>query len=77
MAMSVGMAGSLHVAKPSYEQMEACAKLCKVLMDRYGFGIDQVQGHNDRAKLAGVNTVCPGWDSAEWRDDFYTILREL
>ena len=75
--MSVGMAGSWHIAKPSLEQMEACAKLCYMLMGRYGFGIDQVQGHNDRAKRAGVNTVCPGWDAAHWRDDFYKILREL
>ena len=73
-AMSIGMAGSLHVVKPSFEQMEACAKLCRVLMKRYGFGVDQVKGHIDRAKLAGVSTVCPGWDAAHWRGEFYAIL---
>ena len=75
--MSVGMAGSLHKVAPSYEQMEACAKLCYILMGRYGFGVDQVQGHKERAARAGVNTVCPGWDEAGWREDFYAILREL
>jgi len=78
--MSVGMAGSLHKVAPSIEQMEACAKLCKVLMDRYHFGVDQVQGHNDRAKLVKpkpVRTDCPGWDAAGWRNAFYAILREL
>jgi len=75
--MSVGMAGRWDKVKPSFEQMEACAKLCHVLMGRYGFPFAQIQGHNDRAKKAGVNTVCPGWDMAHWRDDFYTILREL
>ncbi len=75
--MSVGMAGGLHRATPPFEQMEACANLCWVLMKRYGFGVDQVQGHNDRAKKAGVSTVCPGWDAAGWRNEFYEILQEL
>ena len=71
--LSVGMAGSLHIAKPPREQIEAAATLVAWLMDEYDVPISQVQGHCDR--YAG--TVCPGWYEADWRDEFFDVLRAV
>jgi len=74
--ISVGMAGALHVNSPPVEQMIATAKLCVYLADRFGFWIEQVQGHDERAWNASrVKTVCPGWHAAKWFDEFHSILK--
>ena len=74
--LSIGMAGSLHNQQPPDEQMIACATLCVCLMDLYDLTVEQVQGHKERAwNAARVRTVCPGWDSANWRDSFYEVLK--
>ena len=72
--LSIGMAGRLHVGKPPEEQLAALVRLVKWLMEEHGIGQDEVQGHIDRAKRVGVGTVCPGWDAADWRGDFYQAL---
>jgi hypothetical protein len=77
--LSVGMAGHLGHDRPPGEQLWNAAKLCKILIEKYGLEIDDVQGHCDRYS----GTVCPGWyaDSAEtinsgvWRRDFDIALR--
>lgn len=77
--ISIGMAGKLHKAAPSLEQMDACAQLCVVLMKRHSFGTDQVQGHLARARLVKpepVYTVCPGWNVSGWRSDFFGLLAD-
>lgn len=71
--ISVGMAGKLHVAKPNLAQLEATTRLCVWLMHRFGIGMDQVQGHKDRFR----RTVCPGWDKARWRAEFYESLATM
>jgi hypothetical protein len=70
--LSVGLAGSLHIAKPPDEQLQAAARLVVWLMDEYDLPREQVQGHCDRAG-AGV-TVCPGWYEAGWRPDWEAAL---
>ena len=70
--VSVGLAGRLHEAKPSEVQLQAAARIVAWLMEKYNVPLPEVQGHNDR--YAG--TICPGWDHADWREDFYTALDE-
>lgn len=72
--LSVGMAGRLHLHKPPTEQLEACVRLVRWLMHEFDFDVNQVQGHKDRAARSGIHTICPGWDAADWRDDFYRAL---
>ena len=74
--LSIGMAGSLHKQRPPDEQIVATARLCAYLMDVHGILVGEVRGHTDRAKEAGVGTVCPGWYTAGWAADFYAALRE-
>jgi N-acetyl-anhydromuramyl-L-alanine amidase AmpD len=70
--LSIGMAGKLHLAPPPAVQIEATVRLVRWLMAEYDISVDQVCGHTDRARR--VRTVCPGWDSANWRNDFYRAL---
>lgn len=70
--VSVGLAGRLHESKPPAAELRAAARIVAWLMDRYGIPLAEVQGHNDRY----ASTICPGWDQADWRDDFYTALGE-
>lgn len=70
--LSIGMAGSLHVAKPPGEQIDSAARLIAWLMDEYDIPLGQVKGHQERYAW----TVCPGWrhDAANWRDDFFMAV---
>lgn len=71
--LSVGMAGALHLKRPPDEQIEAAARLCAWLMKRYSLDILGVTGHHERA--AGVvGTVCPGWHSTGWKEDFFDAI---
>ena len=70
--VSVGLAGRLHESRPPEIQLQAAARIVAWLMDKYGIEQAEVQGHNDR--FAG--TVCPGWDQAGWREDFYEALED-
>lgn len=70
--ISVGLAGRLHESKPPDVELRAAAQIVAWLMGQLGIERAEVQGHNDR--YAG--TVCPGWDQAGWRDDFYQALDE-
>jgi hypothetical protein len=73
--ISIGMAGSLHTAKPSTAQLTAAARLVAYLMRWLDIDMANVAGHNDWAyKCSKVSTVCPGWDKAAWRGDFYAAL---
>ena len=74
--LSIGMAGSLHKQRPPDEQIAATARLCAYLMDVHDILVGEVRGHTDRAKVAGVGTVCPGWYAAGWARDFYEALGE-
>jgi hypothetical protein len=68
--VSLGLAGRLHETAPPDAELEAAARIAAWLMDRFEVSLSEVQGHDDR--YAG--TVCPGWDEAYWRHDFYTAL---
>ena len=78
--LSVGMAGHLHLHRPSDVQLAATVKVCTwaILSDDLPLVLSasQVKGHQDHFK-----TQCPGWDmqkgnegSGMWRDDFYALL---
>ncbi len=74
--LSVGMAGSLHINKPSLPQLQATIKVCAWAI-RSGVlpsvtHIEQIHGHMDY-----IATTCPGWRSAasgNWRGEFYERL---
>jgi hypothetical protein len=70
--LSVGMAGWLHTKKPPDEQIEAAARVVAWLLGEYDIPRNGVNGHAERA--IGVVTVCPGWNTASWRDDFFAAL---
>jgi len=79
--LAVGMAGSLHLAPPPSEQIEATANLCRYLMDMFDILEVQVQGHRERW---GLRTQCPGWGPTDrrqrswgsgWKAKFYEALR--
>lgn len=77
--LSIGMAGLLHVHKPSLQQLEATAKVCVWAINSDVLpaitAIKQIKGHMDY-----TNTACPGWmseASGYWRDEFYTILARI
>ncbi|MBN2258745.1 MAG: N-acetylmuramoyl-L-alanine amidase [Anaerolineaceae bacterium] len=67
--LSIGLAGSLHVAPPPARQIEGAAGLVAYLMRTYSIPLEEVQGHNDR-----YPTLCPGWDAAGWRATFFSEL---
>ena len=74
--ISIGMAGRLHENKPPQVQLEKCAEVVAYLMREFSIDIANVAGHNDWAHdCSNVITVCPGWDIAGWRNDFYAALR--
>ena len=68
--LSIGMAGSLHLAPPPLEQLESTMTLIRWLCNEYGIPKNEVQGHRDRYAA----TVCPGWDHAHWRTRFFSML---
>jgi len=75
--ISIGMAGSLHVAKPSAPQLRKVVAVVAYLMRTFDIPLANVAGHNDWAyKVSKVVTVCPGWDKAGWRGDFYEALNQ-
>lgn len=76
--LSIGLAGYWHKAIPSDAQIEWLAKIVWHLMCKYGIPVEQVQGHNQRAKeAANIGTVCPGWDAAGWKERFFDALDVL
>jgi len=70
--VSIGMAGHLHKVRPPLLQLKATVRLVRWLMAQFSVTLEQVKGHNDR--YAG--TVCPGWDVAKWRSQFFDLLQE-
>lgn len=72
--ISIGLAGRWDYEKPPTVQLEACADLCAWLMKEYDIKLDNVRGHREWAN--GI-TVCPGWSSAGWKQDFYNLLTGL
>jgi hypothetical protein len=75
--ISIGLAGSLHTAKPPLVQLVKAAEVVAFLMRVLKIDIANVAGHNDWArKCANVSTTCPGWDQAGWRSQFYGLLDE-
>jgi N-acetyl-anhydromuramyl-L-alanine amidase AmpD len=75
--ISIGLSGSLHVAKPPTAQLRKAAQVVAYLMARFDIRVANVAGHNDWAmKCSGVKTDCPGWDRAGWRSEFYAALDE-
>lgn len=76
--ISIGMAGRLDIAPPPDAQLQATARLVAHLMRTYGILVERVAGHNDWAlRCAGIQTICPGWDVAGWRNAFYAALENL
>ena len=76
--LSVTFAGYLHLHPPPGNQLKAAVRLVAWLMDEYGFPIEQVKGHNDRAwQVSRIKTQCPGWDDAGWRDTLFNLLQEV
>lgn len=70
--LSIGMAGRLHESKPPAEQLQAAAQLVVYLQKQLDIPLAEVQGHNGR--YAG--TICPGWDVAGWKSEFYEALAD-
>lgn len=68
--IAVGLAGSLHLQRPPEEQLQAAVRVVDWLMREYGVPLAEVKGHKDRY----TGTICPGWDAAGWRQDFYEDL---
>ena len=63
--ISIGMAGTLHITKPTGVQMTNTAALIAYLMRHLNIPIEAVKGHNDY-----FATTCPGWDNRRhgtWR----------
>lgn len=76
-SISIGMAGSLHTARPPDAQLLKAAEVVAYLMRVLNIDIANVAGHNDWAlRCANVRTACPGWDQAGWRSRFYKLLDE-
>lgn len=73
--ISIGMAGSLHKVKPAMVQMQATVRLVRWLMAQFSIPLSQIQGHQQRAWDASkIATICPGWDVAGWRGQFFALL---
>jgi len=66
--LSIGLAGRWDQEAPPTVQMRAAADLCKYLMQVYP-SIKTIKGHCDY-----FSTVCPGWNEAGWKDQFYNML---
>ena len=74
--VSVGLAGALHVGRPTDAQLAAAVRLVAWLMqpergfnDGMGIPLANVKGHCDY-----IATLCPGWNAAGWRTAFYRTL---
>lgn len=75
--ISIGMAGTLHVSKPTVPQLTHTAALIALLMTQRDIPLEQVQGHNDRSAPAGFPTACPGWDNRNhgtWRARMFALI---
>lgn len=76
--ISIGMAGALHTTEPPEAQLDKVVEVVTHLMSVFDIPVENVAGHNDWAwKCSKVRTVCPGWDQAGWRQDFYGKLEAL
>ena len=76
--ISIGFAGRWDYEKPPTVQLEACANLCRWLMNEYDIPLVNVKGHQEWARdCAGVSTACPGWNVAKWKTDFYALFGVL
>jgi hypothetical protein len=75
--ISIGMAGDLSKAAPPTAQLEGLVKVIAYLMAMLNIPIENVEGHREwSARYKGKPmTVCPGWLSSGWRDQFYQMLR--
>lgn len=73
--LSIGLAGTLHVTPPPVPQLKAAARLVAWLMHEHDIEANQVQGHCDRAAVSNIDTVCPGWDTAKWKDQWLLELQ--
>jgi len=70
--VSIGIAGSLHVTRPSEPQLASTALLIVHLLRNLNIPPNQVKGHNERSAPHGYATICPGWvhpQSGYWRAD--------
>jgi len=77
--VSIGMAGSLHLYRPTKRQLASAVALVTFLVFQLDLPQYEVLGHNDRSAPVGYPTVCPGWDSApsgRWRMDFLTAVSD-
>ena len=80
--LSIGMAGHLGHVRPPEEQLWNTVRLVSHLLDKYSLTVDDVDGHLERAKKAGISTECPGWladtsntiNSGVWKRDFCIAL---
>lgn len=77
--LSVGLAGRLHVHRPSDAQLDAAARVAAWAMGSEVLpgitALEQIRGHRDY-----VATACPGWQSAasgNWKDALYERIRAL
>lgn len=81
--LSIGLAGNLHLHKPSMPQLISLARVCKWAIESEDLpkidGVDKIKGHID-----WYPTVCPGWldegeakPSGEWKSCFYSLLRKM
>jgi hypothetical protein len=77
--IAICMQGRWDNKVPPVGQIQAVTKLCSWLMWKYNISIDEVQGHTERAGLndeGRLKTVCPGWNSTAWKDQFYQELEQ-
>lgn len=73
--LSLGLAGYHHQSVPGEVQLTALAWLTAHLMQLYHIPLSNINGHQEWAqRAAGVATVCPGWNTAGWRDRFFGLL---
>jgi len=81
--LSIGMAGHLGHTRPPEDQLWSTVRLVDFLLRKHSLTVDDVTGHHERAKAAGVNTECPGWladtpntiGSGVWKRDLCIALQ--
>jgi len=76
--VSIVLDGALNVSKPSRSQLVSTGLLVNWLMDTFDIPLKNVEGHRDWAYrfIKQYTTVCPGWDQAKWREEFFEILTQ-
>lgn len=55
--IGICLVGNFELNRPTNAQYDSLARLVKFLCNRYGIGLDRVQGHG---QVTGTNTRCPG-----------------